>query len=47
MLRHEKTCGTFTCSCGFIYCRTGPDRTEEDARRIAKIKAEVLYGSRN
>lgn len=35
----KKPVGTFTCSCGFIYCRTGPDQTEKDARRIGKIKA--------
>jgi len=35
----KKPVGTFSCSCGFIYCRTGPDQTEEDARRIGKIKA--------
>lgn len=35
----KKPVGTFSCSCGFIYCRTGPDRTEEDARRMGKIKA--------
>jgi hypothetical protein len=35
----KKPVGTFSCSCGFVYCRTGPDRTEEDTRRIGKIKA--------
>lgn len=35
----KKPVGTFSCSCGFIYCRTGPDRSEEDAHRIGKIKA--------
>ena len=35
----KKPVGTFSCSCGFIYCRTGPDQTEEDGRRIGKIKA--------
>ena len=35
----KKPVGTFTCSCGFIYCRTGPDQTEADTRRIGKIKA--------
>lgn len=33
----KKPVGTFSCSCGFIYCRTGPDRTKEDACRIGKI----------
>ena len=35
----KKPVGTFICSCGFIYCRTGPDQTEADIRRIGKIKA--------
>lgn len=35
----KKPVGTFTCSCGFIYCRTGPDQIEADTRRIGKIKA--------
>ena len=35
----KKPVGTFACSCGFIYCRTGPDQTEADTRRIGKIKA--------
>lgn len=35
----KKPVGTFSCSCGFVYCRTGPDQTEEDFRRIGKIKA--------
>ncbi|MBW4693437.1 MAG: TnsD family transposase [Lyngbya sp. HA4199-MV5] len=35
----KKPVGTFTCSCGFIYCRTGPDQTEAETRRIGKIKA--------
>ena len=35
----KKPAGTFSCSCGFIYCRTGPDQTEADTRRIGKIKA--------
>jgi len=35
----KKPVGTFSCACGFVYCRTGPDETEEDARRIGKIKA--------
>lgn len=35
----KKPVGTFSCACGFIYCRTGPDETEEDACRIGKIKA--------
>ncbi|MBD2069534.1 TniQ family protein [Leptolyngbya sp. FACHB-671] len=34
----KKPAGTFSCSCGFIYCRTGPDTTEEDTGRVGKIK---------
>jgi len=36
---HGKPIGTFCCTCGFSYCRTGPDRTEEDRLRITKIRA--------
>ncbi|MBD1842458.1 TniQ family protein [Cyanobacteria bacterium FACHB-63] len=36
---HGKPIGTFRCSCGFIYCRTGPDATREDHFRITKIRA--------
>jgi hypothetical protein len=35
----KKPVGTFRCSCGMIYCRTGPDETEDDQYRIGKIKA--------
>ncbi|MGG6295456.1 TnsD family transposase [Leptolyngbya sp. AN02str] len=35
----KKPVGTFSCHCGFIYCRTGPDRSKEDTYRIGKIKA--------
>jgi len=35
----KKPVGKFSCSCGFIYCRTGPDCSQEDAYRIGKIKA--------
>lgn len=31
--------GTFRCSCGFIYTRTGPDKTEDDKYRIGFVKA--------
>jgi Tn7-like transposition protein D/TniQ len=31
--------GTFTCSCGFVYSRTGPDASAEDQFRFSKIKA--------
>ncbi|MBW4662367.1 MAG: TnsD family transposase [Drouetiella hepatica Uher 2000/2452] len=36
---HGKPIGTFHCSCGFIYCRTGPDKTQEDQFRITKVRA--------
>jgi hypothetical protein len=38
----KKPVGTFRCSCGMIYCRTGPDETEDDKYRFGKIKA---YGT--
>ena len=38
----SKPVGTFRCSCGFIYARTGPDKTEDDKYRIGRVKA---YGS--
>ena len=31
--------GTFSCSCGFVYSRTGPDASVEDQFRFNKIKA--------
>lgn len=34
----KKTIGTFECSCGFIYSRSGPDITEEDKYKIGAIK---------
>ena len=30
--------GTFTCSCGFIFARKGPDRIDEDRYRIGHVK---------
>jgi hypothetical protein len=33
-----KPLGTFRCSCGFTYARSGPDVNEEDKYRIGKIK---------
>jgi hypothetical protein len=30
--------GTFSCSCGFVYSRTGPDTTVEDQFRFSKVK---------
>ncbi|MEK4512829.1 TnsD family Tn7-like transposition protein [Paenibacillus sp. FSL K6-2524] len=31
--------GTFTCDCGFIYSRTGPDKADTDRFKIGRIKA--------
>ncbi|MFT8347316.1 TnsD family transposase [Clostridium saccharoperbutylacetonicum] len=30
--------GTFKCSCGFIYSRKGPDKTDDDRYRLGRIK---------
>ncbi|MEF8683258.1 UNVERIFIED_CONTAM: TnsD family transposase [Bacillus cereus] len=30
--------GTFSCSCGFVYTRKGPDRSLEDRFRIGRVK---------
>lgn len=30
--------GTFQCSCGFVYSRRGPDRSNEDKYRIGRVK---------
>ncbi|QIC07187.1 transposase [Brevibacillus sp. 7WMA2] len=30
--------GTFSCSCGFVYARKGPDRSLEDRFRIGRVK---------
>jgi hypothetical protein len=30
--------GTFTCDCGFVYSRIGPDNTQEDLYRIGEVK---------
>jgi Tn7-like transposition protein D/TniQ len=38
-LENKQPLGVFTCECGTIYCRTGPDRTEEDKYKIGKIIA--------
>lgn len=35
----KKPVGTFSCSCDMVYCRTGPDNTDEDKQRIGKVKA--------
>ncbi|WP_076235461.1 TnsD family Tn7-like transposition protein [Clostridium botulinum] len=31
--------GTFTCKCGFVYSRKGPDKTEQDKCKIGRIKS--------
>lgn len=31
--------GTFSCSCGFIYSRSGPDKDKDDYHKIGRIKA--------
>ncbi|WP_051428343.1 TnsD family Tn7-like transposition protein [Bacillus sp. J33] len=30
--------GTFTCTCGFVYSRRGPDKKEDDLYKIGRIK---------
>lgn len=30
--------GTFSCSCGFVYSRKGPDKTKEDELKIGRVK---------
>lgn len=37
-----KPTGTFSCACGFIYTRTGPDRSEADRSRWTSVRA---YGA--
>ncbi len=34
-----KPVGTFSCECGFIYTRTGPDRTEEDRLKASSVQS--------
>lgn len=31
--------GTFSCSCGFVYSRKGPDKAEEDKYKIDRVKS--------
>ncbi|CAH1057589.1 TnsD family transposase [Paenibacillus pseudetheri] len=33
-----KPVGTFSCSCGFVYSRKGPDQTMEDRFRVGRVK---------
>lgn len=35
----KKPVGTFTCSCGFIYSRRGPDQRPEDRYKRGRVKA--------
>lgn len=35
----KKPIGTFKCSCGFVYARSGPDVTEDASYTIGRIKA--------
>ncbi|MDJ0531678.1 MAG: TnsD family transposase [Xenococcaceae cyanobacterium MO_207.B15] len=37
-LENKKPLGTFTCSCGMIYSRSGEDKTEEDKLRIGRVR---------
>lgn len=34
----KKLFGTFTCSCGYIYCRSGPDKSEDDKYKKSRVK---------
>ena len=34
----KKPVGTFTCKCGFIYSRRGPDKNESDKLKIGRVK---------
>jgi hypothetical protein len=36
-LENKRPLGVFSCDCGMIYCRTGPDESEEDLYKIGKI----------
>jgi hypothetical protein len=36
-LENKRPLGIFSCECGMIYCRTGPDESEEDLYKIGKI----------
>lgn len=34
----KRPVGTFSCECGFVYSRKGPDKTEKDKTNIGRIK---------
>jgi hypothetical protein len=36
--KSKKIIGTFTCSCGYVYSRSGPDVDENDRYKIGRIK---------
>jgi len=36
-LENKRPLGVFSCECGMIYCRTGPDESKEDLYKIGKI----------
>lgn len=36
--KNHRPTGTFSCTCGFIYTRTGPDASSEDRYRISRMK---------
>ncbi|MEJ6483798.1 TnsD family Tn7-like transposition protein [Nostoc punctiforme UO1] len=40
--KNFKPVGTFSCICGFVYCRSGPDKSAEDSFQYSKVK---FYGS--
>ncbi|MGG2113415.1 TnsD family transposase [Lysinibacillus pakistanensis] len=35
----RKPVGTFSCNCGFVYSRRGPDRDKEDTFKVGRIKS--------
>lgn len=37
--KRGKPVGTFSCKCGFVYNRVGPDNSEEDHRRINSVES--------
>lgn len=37
--RTRKPVGTFTCDCGYVYSRTGPDQSTSDRYRKGRVKA--------
>jgi len=34
----KRPVGTFRCSCGFVYARSGPDSSEEDRNKVGRVK---------